>query len=157
MNTRLCKCVYLTAAIIAALFAVGCTTNADILESEQRATSRNADEEALERDMYHRALLREDMRAMTISVRKLLVLDAQSEVSDEERHRKVMRELDNLEGTARIVQEDGELISYSLLYPYLGSFLHDVSMAREFALQNPPNYQPATWLIKSCLFCHKNI
>lgn len=158
MNTRLWKSCCLTAVVVVGVsFTSGCTTNADIPAFEQEISSEGDDSGTLERDTYHRALLREDMRAMTISVRKLLVLDAQSEVSEEERHRQVMRELDNLEGTARVVQEDGEISNYSLLNPYLGSFLHDISMAREFALQSPPNYQPATWLIKSCLFCHKHI
>jgi hypothetical protein len=140
----------------------GCTTYADnppAMSTEEPLNTVLPDhiEADPERDFYHQSLLREDMRAMTISVRKLLVLDSQKEVSAKDRHRQVMRELDNLEGIARIIDEDEELVGYSLSRPYLGAFLHDVSMAREFALQDPPDYQPATWLIKSCLFCHKNI
>ena len=151
---------FLTSLIVTCGLLSGCTTYVDSppITAVAPDTGRPLHiEPDSERDLYHQSLLREDMRAMTISVRKLLVLDSQKDVSTKDRHRQVMRELDNLEGIARIIDEDEALQGYSQSSPYLGAFLHDVSMAREFALRDPPDYQPATWLIKSCLFCHKNI
>jgi len=109
-----------------------------------------------EMDSYHERMLKDDMRAMARSVRRLLVLDTQGGISAAERQTRVMRELDQLEGIAAVINQDSEIYNYSVSSPYMGSFLHDITMAREFAEAEPPDYQPATGLVKSCMFCHQN-
>jgi len=111
-----------------------------------------ADEPIVSRDSYHERMLREDMHAMAASVRVLLAIERKDV---DERRKKVLRELDVLEGTATIINEGAEIFNYSVMSPYMGSFLYDVEIAREFALKNPPNFEPSTELINSCLFCHQ--
>ena len=156
----------LTVLVTSLVFVVSCTTYAERLTADVdgtpgayagNAASSVTEENRFDRNNYHQSLLREDMRAMTISVRKLLVLDSQAGISAEERHKQVLRELDKLESIATMIEEDGELTSYSLVSPYIGAFLHDVYLARENAEKSAPDYQPATWLIRSCLSCHQNI
>jgi len=108
-------------------------------------------------DSYHERMLKDDMRAMARSVRRLLVLETDGVLPADERHTRVMRELEILEGIGEVINEDSEIYNYSVSSPYMGSFLHDVSMAREFAEGEPPDYQPATGLVKSCMFCHQNL
>ncbi len=107
--------------------------------------------------MNHNSLLNEDMRYMLTSIRNLMLLSIDTGLTDSERQDRVLRELDLLNSTARILKDGEELYGYSVADPYLGSFIHDISMAKEFALQSPPDYEPAIGLRKSCLMCHENL
>lgn len=105
----------------------------------------------------HDNQLRKDMLSMSASVLKLFALDNMDNIDDAERQRQILQELDKLEKTARILVNDVEIKNYSIRSPFMGSFLHDVGMAREFALMDPPDFRPSTGLIKSCLLCHENL
>jgi len=108
-------------------------------------------------DSYHERMLKDDMRAMARSVRRLLLLASEGLYAADERHERVLRELEILESIAGVINEDSEIYNYSVSSPYMGSLLHDISMAREFAELDPPDYQPATGLVNSCTFCHQNL
>jgi len=116
-----------------------------------------ADNSNTARDSYHERVLRDDMNAMANSVRTLLALNSRDDISSGERKNLVLLQLDNLEGTAIIIDEGAEIFNYSVMSPYMGSFLHDVSVARDFALMDPPDFGPATELIDSCMHCHQNM
>lgn len=116
-----------------------------------------ADESSQNRDSYHEHLLHEDMHSMANSVRMLLALNHMEELEIAERKKRVLHQLDILEGTARILDENAEIYDYSVRSPYMGAFLHDVGIAREFALLDPPDFEPSAGLIKSCLFCHQTL
>lgn len=109
------------------------------------------------KDNPHENQLRTDMLAMSGSVLKLFAFDNMTNLDDAERQKRILQELDKLEKTARILINDVEIKNYSIRSPFMGSFLHDVGMAREFALMDPPDYRPSTGLIKSCLLCHKSL
>jgi len=94
---------------------------------------------------------------MANSVRMLLALNHMEELEIAERKKRVLHQLDILEGTARILDENAEIYDYSVRSPYMGAFLHDVGIAREFALLDPPDFEPSAGLIKSCLFCHQTL
>lgn len=108
-------------------------------------------------ELNHSSLLKQDMRFMYSSLLTLFSLASDTSVSDSARLNQVLKELDILDVTARVIKNGEELYGYSVADPYLGSFLHDVSMAREFAQLTPPDYGPATGLIRSCLVCHEDL
>jgi len=130
------------------IFSVGCA----VVTADPFALSNVNDRI----DNYHERMVKDDKRAMARSVRRLLLLASEGLYAADERHERVLRELEILEGIAEVINEDSEIYSYSVSSPYMGSFLHDISMAREFAESDPPDYQPATGLVNSCRFCHQN-
>ncbi len=136
-------------------YAILVTTTALAIGSSILVTADESGEDI--RDSYHEHLLREDMHSMANSVRMLLALNHMNEINIEERKKRVLRQLLILEGTARIIDEDAEIYNYSVKNLYMGSFLHDVDMAREFALMDPPDFEPSAGLIKSCLLCHQTL
>lgn len=97
------------------------------------------------------------MRELTVSARSLLTTAFREDISPPDRHRIVIENLLNLENTTLAIKRDASLKEFARLSPYLHSFLQDIRLARNFAELSPPNYHAATWLIKSCLQCHKNI
>lgn len=107
--------------------------------------------------IHHEYLLLQDMYSMSASVISLFALASLDQIDEEERQKRILAELDKLEEIARLQIDNVEVLNYSVVSPYLGSFLHDVGMAREFALMDPPNFKPATGLIESCLLCHENL
>jgi len=110
-----------------------------------------------ERQNHHEHLLLKDMYTMSSSVITLFALDNMEGIDAAERQKRVLGELDKLEQVARILVNNVEIHNYSVRGPFMGSFLHDVGMAREFALMDPPNFKPSTGLIKSCLLCHESL
>lgn len=113
--------------------------------------------ENLEKRIHHEYLLLQDMYSMSASVISLFALQSLDQIDEEERQKRILAELDKLEEIARLQIDNVEVLNYSVVSPYLGSFLHDVGMAREFALMDPPNFKPATGLIESCLLCHEHL
>lgn len=104
----------------------------------------------------HSGQLADDMRSMMQGVTNLMTIETDKTISDTRRHVRIIRELAMLENAAKVIKDGTEISGYSTTNPYMGSFLHDIQMAKEFAELTPPDYQPATSLIKSCVYCHKN-
>ena len=104
----------------------------------------------------HSGQLADDMRSMMQGVTNLMSIETDKSISDTHRHLRIMRELAMLENAAKVIKDGTEISGYSSTNPYMGAFLHDIQMAKEFAELTPPDYQPATSLIKSCVYCHQN-
>lgn len=64
--------------------------------------------------------------------------------------------LNNIESVASGLGGGPVVTNYSVINYYMGAFLYDVSVAREFVNKNPPNIVPASRLINSCLACHRS-
>ena len=69
----------------------------------------------------------------------------------------VLAQLDTIEGIARGIDADNAITNWSVINRYMGAFIYDVRVAREFAADEPPNYVPANRLIRSCLSCHSSL
>ena len=69
----------------------------------------------------------------------------------------VLAQLDAIEGIARSIDADNAVTNWSVINRYMGAFIYDVLVAREFAADEPPNYVPANRLIRSCLSCHSSL
>lgn len=108
-------------------------------------------------DRYHKSFLAGDMQAMARSLRRITQFANSIDQTDEQRQKSILRELDVLQGIATTVDEEGTVFNYTLRNPYMGSFLHDISMAEEFAAYEPPDYTASTGLIRSCLYCHQSL
>ena len=113
--------------------------------------------EIMEKRIHHEYLLLQDMYSMSASVISLFALEGLDHIDEQDRLERILAELDKLEEIARLQIDNVEVLNYSVVSPYIGSFLHDVGMAREFALMDPPDFKPATGLIKSCLLCHEHL
>jgi hypothetical protein len=108
-------------------------------------------------ERYHEGAFRADMLKMTDSLRTILVVAVDDKLETDEQRTHILTELDTLQELASAIDDDGEVYSYTNRNPYMGSFLHDIDMAREFASDTPPNFEPSRKLINSCLFCHKSL
>ena len=149
----MCSASTITIALIL-LLAEGC---GGILEPGPESGRRHSQQSYYTSDLHHEKYLTEDMQLMDRSVKALQSLAADESVGVSERLARVLRELDTLQATARIIKSGQEIFSYTSVSPYMGSFQYDLSIAREHAQRTPPDFQPAAWLVKSCLFCHDNI
>lgn len=105
----------------------------------------------------HESALHSDMRAMATSLRVLAELNFDTEISAVQQQGIVQRELSNVERIATGIGGGDVITNYSVINRYMGAFLYDVGLAKEFADRDPPNYVPANRLIKSCLSCHSSI
>ncbi len=103
----------------------------------------------------HSGQLADDMNSMMQGVTNLITLETDESISDTRRHVRIMRELKMLENAAKVIKDGTEISGYTTTNPYMGAFLHDIQMAKEFACFTPPDYQPAASLIKSCVHCHQ--
>ena len=140
--------------VVISTLITGCT---GILENGPISGRRQSQQSYYTSDLHHEQYLKEDMQLMDISVKALQSLSGDDKIEGDERQARVLRELEILETTAQLIKDGQEIFSYSSVSPYMGSFLYDLSVAREHATKSPPDYQPATWLVKSCLYCHDNI
>lgn len=96
------------------------------------------------------------MQLMGDHLFNLTAMTTSSDVDDQALNRAVRRELGIIKGIAKGLGGSGQITNYSVISRYMGSFIHDVQVAEEFASRNPPNYVPANRLIKSCLSCHES-
>lgn len=133
------------------LLATGCTL------ADKNADAARQFYEHFTTERYHESAFRNDMLDMADSLRTILVIAVDEEQSIDEQQRVILRELEVLNALAAVVDEDGQVYSYTQRNPYMGSFLHDIGMAKEFAGAAPPDFEPARRLINSCLFCHKSL
>ena len=69
-------------------------------------------------------------------------------------HNELLERLQALSLRARSIGGDNTITNYSVINQYMGAFIYDVELAKEFANKNPPNYVPANRLVKSCIACH---
>ena len=86
----------------------------------------------------------------------LIILD--DKPSGAERRQQILPMLDRIEIiAATLAGEDEVVTNYSVINHYMGAFLYDVGVARQFAQREPANLIPAGRLIKSCMSCHESI
>lgn len=67
----------------------------------------------------------------------------------------VLLELNRIQQIARGLRGDEEIPSYSVINRYMGSFLYDIEVAKQFAKRDPPFFVPSNRLVKSYLSCHQ--
>jgi len=101
--------------------------------------------------------LSQGMQRMAEKVSLLALFSLDSDMSTEQKRMMILPLLNNIESIASDINGDGAVTNYSVINRYMGSFLYDVSLAREFANRQPPNLFPAQRLIKSCMACHESI
>lgn len=97
-----------------------------------------------------------DMQEMAINVSAILGATMDESASIESQSGTVVPKLDKIQKLAFELGGTG-LTNYSVINRYMGAFLYDVGIAREFALRSPPNLMPAGRLVKSCLSCHDSL
>jgi hypothetical protein len=132
---------------------VVCTLSAFVLS----ASCTLSQEKTYEYRTIHENVLRRDMQTMADSLGVLAELYFKTEVTDAQRHDIVHKELNTIERIASGIGGGEIITNYSVINRYMGAFLYDVNLAREFANRNPPNFVPANRLMNSCLSCHASI
>jgi len=133
-----------------------CTTLIGCMYADIHSDHQGSRTKLIKAENQHDSHLATDMQSMFRSATALMSLETDGGITEEERLSRIMRELDNLDDTARILKNGREITNYSLTSLYMGSFLHDVQMAKEFATLSPPDFEPAYGLIRSCQYCHDN-
>jgi len=128
---------------------VACQTRGDINnKSEPTITSYHV----MSDDQLHG-----EMRSMVVDIRKLLEIYLDSDYPEPQRQNSALAYLDNIERTAEGIGGDEKITNFSVINQYMGAFLYDVGIARDFVEKSPPNYFPAGALIKSCTSCHQTL
>lgn len=97
------------------------------------------------------------MQQMADRVRLIASTRLNRELSLEQQRKRILPQLDDIKTIAGNLDGDGAVTNYSVINRYMGSFLFDVDVARQFAQRDPPNLIPAQQLINSCLSCHESI
>lgn len=100
--------------------------------------------------------LRWNMQDMAVSLGEILNITLDESLTPDEQSASVIPILGRIELIAYDIGGD-RLTNYSVINQYMGAFLHDVGVARDFAQREPPNLVPAGRLVKSCLACHESI
>jgi len=94
---------------------------------------------------------------MGVSLGALAKYFFEKNLDEKQMYKGVHAELDKLERTASRLGGVDTITNYSVINRYMGAFLYDVRLAREFAEREPPNYEPAFRLIRSCQSCHESM
>jgi len=105
----------------------------------------------------HESVLHADMTTMAHSLGRLARLHFDTDITDTERHSIVINELNSIERIASGIGGDDVVTNYSVINHYMGAFLYDVALAKQFAYRDPPNYVPANRLLNSCRSCHNSL
>ena len=113
-----------------------------------------SEEKSDEYRTIHESVLRSDMKTMANSLGVLANLHFETDIGDAQRQYMVIRELGTIEEIASGIGGDDVVTNYSIINRYMGAFLYDVSLAKQFANREPPNYIPANRLLNSCMSCH---
>ena len=122
------------------------------------ATSFQAqDEEPARFHILSERELQLDMQTMANSISAIAFIALDSDMAPDQQQARVLFFLDSIRSIATDIDHDHAVTNYSAINRYMGAFLHDVGVAREFAAREPPNLVPAQRLIKSCLSCHDSI
>ena len=99
-----------------------------------------------------------DMQLMADQLALIALTTLDVEATDVARRQQILPMLDRIETIATtLVGGDEVVTNYSVLNHYMGAFLYDVDVARQFALREPANLLPAGRLVKSCMSCHESI
>jgi len=107
--------------------------------------------------IIHEPALHSEMQAMANSLGELAILYFDSDHDDARLYRSVQDELAKIERIASRLGGEDTITNYSVINNYMGAFLYDVKLAREFADRDPPNYVPAFRLLRSCQSCHESM
>jgi len=107
--------------------------------------------------VIHHSVLVKDMRSMARSLGVLAELYFKNEMNEQQMHNAVLNELGKIERVASNIGGDNIVTNYSVVNRYMGAFLYDVNLAKEFANRKPANYVPAHRLIRSCQSCHESM
>jgi len=97
------------------------------------------------------------MQSMADRIRSIATVSLNMDMSDDDQRDIIVPLLDGIEHIAADLDGENSVTNYSVINRYMGAFLYDVGLAREFALRDPPNLVPSQRLIKSCLSCHESI
>ena len=102
--------------------------------------------------------VKNEMQLMANQLVELETILRNEESSDTVRKGQIISILARLEAIAGTLRGGDEVVTnYSVINHYMGAFLYDVGVARQFALREPANLVPAGRLVKSCLSCHQSI
>lgn len=101
--------------------------------------------------------LHDAMQDMADRIAVIALLSVDSNLHIEKKRNRIIPLLDEIQTIASDIDGNGAVTNFSVVNRYMGSFLYDVSLAKQFASQQPPNLVPAERLIKSCLSCHESI
>lgn len=101
--------------------------------------------------------LRQRMQSMADRIGAIAKTSMSQDLTLENQQDIVLPLLDEIETIATEIDGASTVTNYSVINQYMGAFLYDVTVARQFALKSPPNLLPARRLIKSCLSCHESI
>lgn len=100
--------------------------------------------------------LRSEMKLMGAELRILLDIYLGDNLPEPERNETTLASLNKIDSIAEGLGGGDKITNYSVINDYMGAFLYDVGIAKDFATRNPPNYFPSGTLIKSCLSCHES-
>ena len=101
--------------------------------------------------------LRAEMSLMAHQLATISNLSLDSSRSEHSKSAEIIASLDRIKSIASDLGGDDVVTNYSVINRYMGAFLYDVQLAREFALRDSPNNYPAYTLVKSCLSCHQSL
>ncbi len=101
--------------------------------------------------------LHADMSLMAKQIATLSNMSLDNSRSERSKSTDVLASLDRIEAIASGLGGEGVVTNYSVINRYMGAFLYDIQIAREFALRDPPNHFPSYTLVKSCLSCHQSL
>jgi len=107
--------------------------------------------------VIHEPALHSEMRSMGNSLGVIVTHYYENKLNDSELHDIVSTELTNIESIAASLGGEDTITNYSVISRYMGAFLYDVRLAREFAERDPPNFLPAFRLVHSCQSCHESM
>ena len=136
-------------AIVIAIAVTGCST-----------LSVNSDLKSVEKTDFHvfsRMQIHDQMRSMVGELKILLDLYLDNKAIEPNRKTKALSSLNRIDSIANNLGGEGVTTNYSVINEYMGAFLYDVGVAKEFLNEIPPNYFPSGSLIKSCLACHQSL
>lgn len=102
-------------------------------------------------------VLHAEMRLMTAELQVLVDTYLDNSLLEPARQKKSLAALDRIQSIASGIGGGDIVTNYSVLNDYMGAFLYDVSIAKEFVVSTPPNYFPSGRLIQSCLACHQSM
>jgi len=153
MSIRLLRGRGFTDVVLVSI-ALGLTT---LLAGCQAVSDITADSKKPDFHVLGQAMLHGEMRLMAAELRILLDTHLDDSLPEPGRQQKALAALNRIQSIASGIGGDDVVTNYSVINDYMGAFLYDVGVAKEFAMKNPPNYFPGGTLIKSCLSCHQSI
>lgn len=125
------------------LFSAGCT----VVTTEEQVNFHLLSEHQLRSEMQRMA------NHIVILTEMSMAEDNPASASRSE----ILLQLNQIQQIARGLRGEAEVTNYSVINRYMGSFLYDIEVAKQFARRDPPNFVPSNRLVKSCLSCHQSI